>query len=136
VGPQFGTQYAYDADKFLSITFSLWGGDLLPTFTMKTLAWRLFDSASGKWINDWTTAVNNSSAVMYPGSMPYSWSLNSENEVLVAIKSLPNLKIVLSVDRDLAAPEPTHFVDLGSYCSTNPGHFVNLTTGGQGCQAN
>lgn len=136
VGPQFGTQYAYDEDKFLSVTFSLWGGDLLPTFTMKTLAWRLFDSGSGKWINAWTTAVNNSAAVTYPGSMVFSWSVDRKKEVLVAIRSLSNLKIVLSVDGDLSSPVATHFVNLGGYCLTDPGHFMNLTTGKQGCRAN
>ena len=136
VAPQFGSQYAYDEDKFLLITFSVWGGDLSPTASFKSLAWRLFDSASGNWINAWTTAVNQSSEVIYPGAMAHSWALDRESEVLSAIKALPNLKIVLSVDGNLASPEPTHFIDLGSYCLTNPGHFMNLTSGQQGCAAN
>lgn len=134
-GPQFGSQYAYDSDKFWSLTVSLWAGDLLPDFQMKTLAWRLFDSSTQKYVNHWTTAVNHQSSIMYPGSMVYSWILVDENETRDAIKSLPNLKVVLSVDRDLAAPVPTHFIDLGSYCLTDPKHFMNLTSGSSGCKA-
>lgn len=133
-GPQFGVQYAYDEDKFLALTVSFWGGDLLPNFSMKTLSWRLFDSSSGKFINEWTTAVNNSSPVMYPGTMVYSWTLSEEQEITEAIKSLSKLKLILSVDQDLASPVFTHYLDLGSYCVSNGNHFLNLTTGKQGCR--
>lgn len=135
-GPQFGVQYAYDEDIFLTLTVSLFGGDMLPNFMMKTLSWRLYDSSSGKFINNWTTSVNNSSPVMYPGTMVFSWKLSSEQETTEAIKALSYLKIIFSVDQDLSSPVPTHFLDLGSYCLSNANHFLNLTTGKQGCKVN
>lgn len=132
-GPQFSTIFAYDQDKAWILTMSLWGGDLLPNHTMKTLAWRLFDADSGQYINQWTVAVENSSPVMYPGTMAFSWALKNESEVMAAIQALKNLKVILSVDQDLSAPVPTHFIDLGLYCQSNPDNFRNLTMGSSGC---
>jgi|GEM_PF-5412602 len=134
-GPQFSTIFANDTDKVWNVTFSIWGGDLLPNFSMKTLAWRLWDTNAKKYINKWIIAEDHPAPVMYPGTMSYSWELQLEDEVFAAIHSLPNLKLVLSVDQDLSEPVATHYIDLGSYCKSNPKNFVNLTTGGSGCKA-
>lgn len=136
-GPRFSTVFAYDTDTVWTMTLSLWGRDLAPDMSMKSLAWRLLDSRTGQFINQWTTTVNNPSPVMYPGTIAFSWDLRqARNEVMAAIHALPNLKVLLSVNGDLAAPTATHFIDLGAYCSSNPGNFINLTTGGSGCSAN
>lgn len=133
-GPSLTTVFAYDTDKVLVLTFSLGASDVLSaTRTMKSLSWRLFDSVSGQFINDWQLAVNHSSPVTYPGTMALSWELTDEQQVLAGIRSLPNLKIVLAVDQSVSTPVATHFIDLGSYCRSNPANFMNLTTGGSGC---
>lgn len=134
-GPRFSTLFSYDADKMWMLTMTLWGRDLAPDNVMRTLAWRLYDSKSRQFIGPWKNAVNNSEPTLYPGTLAFSLGLIDELEIVEAIKGLPTLKVVIAVDQNLAAPVPTHYVDLGSLCGTNPQNFVDLSSGGTGCRA-
>lgn len=131
--PQFGVQYANDIDKMWNISLTLNGRDLNDQMNIQNLSWRLYDSGSKTFINNWKTEVNGSPTT-YPGGLSLSINLKNEREILAAISNLRNLKILLAVNQsDIKNPIATHIVDLGAYCQTKPEKFVNLSTGTNGC---
>ena len=131
--PQFGVIYSNDTDVMVVMNLTLWAGDLMPTHKMKSLAWRLYDSGTNQYVNAWTVESRGSGDTFYPGTIAFSWSIKDKNEAISTMKSLSKLKVLFSVDGNLSAPTPTHFIDLGSYCTSNPDNFINLTSSHNGC---
>lgn len=132
--PKISTIFAADQDKFWVVTLSLWASDLKSDFNITTLSWNVYDSKSEQYIQSWKTLIENSAPTIYPGTLAFTLNLENESEILTAIKNQKSLKLILSVDQDLAAPIATHFVDIGAYCTTHPENFMNLTTGQAGCE--
>ena len=133
---KFGVMFANDSNKVWILNVTLWAPHLTPSMKMKTLAWRLFDSSTGHYLNGWRIAVQNVDQKIYNGTLALTLGLENEQGVFETVKAQPHLKLLLAVDQDLAAPVPTHYVDLGSYCSGSADQFMDLTTGKTGCNSN
>ena len=131
--PKFGVQVAHDVDKDWAISFAINGADLSGGKPIRVIAWRLWDKKSESFLSEWRTQVESSTDIYYSGTTAFSWDLSDPALVNEAIRNSTQLALVIYAAQYGPAATPTHFIDLGSYCSTNADHFVDLTSGQAGC---
>ncbi len=119
--PEFSLFYGENPKTWLlSATFR--PRDLSANSFFSVVSWTLFDSKAGEFITGWRTAWDR--PAQFPGDIGFLLEL-TEEEATLATRSLPDLKVVFSVNHG-STPAPTHFVDLGAYCDTHPNFFINF----------
>lgn len=127
---RLGVFYTTESKKTLNFTFTLWAPSMAPKMKISSLSWRLFNAKTQKPIGSWNTEIKNSNTT-YPGAMAFVWDVTDPSVIDEAIKSLGNLQILLSVNRDDTSA--SHTIDLGQYCISNPEKFINVTQHKTGC---
>lgn len=135
--PKFGVQIMHnsnpDPERMWAITFSIQGAELSAGKPLRVIAWRLWDQRSETFLSEWRTQVESVNDRYYPGVAAFSWDTAVPSVVFEAIQNSTQLALVISATHQSRPNQPTHFIDLGAYCSSAANHFLNLTTGQSGC---
>ena len=130
----FAEQFWHDGPNSQGIaqTVSFVANDLTAGEQLTSLYYRLYDSTSERFITPWTAEAGG-----IPKPHPFitvTVGCSSPAIVPSILKSLSSIRLVLSVNKPITSPEPTHFLDVKSLCVTNPEQFLDLSTGSQGCR--
>lgn len=139
--PKFGIQLVREINPATKqtkaafiINFSVDGRILSEGKKVHSISWSLWDKKTESYLSAWRPDVQSASGFLYPGVIAFNWSTGQPELINEVIQNSSNLVLVLSVNSNIYKPQPTHFIDISSYCADHVRKIFNLSTGAIGCR--
>lgn len=129
--PRLGVQYAVGSDKFVSITFSVLGSQLIGN-TQDSVApskWAIVNKNTNEQITSWADTNLGGGYITPDSTQAFSLSVDNPQAVMKVVGALKAAQVAISLkDTQIV------YLDLQDLCKTHPEKFLNLDTFATGCE--